>query len=161
MADILVTVVRFVHIASAIALIGGATLWGAVIAPTLAQMGSTMPKGLMPTLGGRVAKYLPMAGWGTLLGGVATAAFYWNSWGELWRTIMSIAFVITVVMLATSYALINPTFKRLTTVMSATQGPPPPEAKQLQMKLMKVSMMNLILGWVVVALMVVAVSLHT
>lgn len=160
MADILQLVIRFVHIGSAVALIGGATLWGAVIAPTLARMGSTLPKGTFPTLGAKLNRFLPMAAWGTLLGGVASYWYVQAYANETWKMLMWISLAITALMLAISYAVVSPTFKKLTASMTATQGPPTAEARSLMVRLTKASMLNLALGWIVVAIMVVAVSLR-
>lgn len=159
--DPLQTVVRILHIGSAIVLIGGATLWGVFIVPTLAQMGPTLPRGTLPTLGGKVVKILFHAGVGTLVFGLGTFFFVQSAGSELWRMLIMAALLLTLLMLVISAALIKPTFKKVSEGMtSGPPGPPSPETMAAMKKLTQVSMANLAIGWLTVLLMVVAVSVR-
>jgi uncharacterized membrane protein len=162
MAEAIMTALRFLHISSAIALVGGATLWATQIMPSMAQLGPTLPRGALPTIGGKVAKFLPNAALLTLLTG---AALYWlmqASWGETWRLIMQVALGTMIVVVAISFGVMHPTFKKLSSAMtSGPPGPPPPEAQALMGKMKKASMLNLALGWFIVVLMVVGTALRS
>lgn len=161
MADYLYVLLRILHVGSAVFLIGGATMWGAIIAPTLAQMGPTLPKGAMPTLGKKVLNVLPHTALLTLLTGLA---LFWSLGGfgdagrTSWGMLISVGLLLMLGMLAISFAVLKPTFKKLGQVMMASQGPPPPEAQQLMAKMTKFSMLNLGMGWLAVLLMVLATS---
>jgi uncharacterized membrane protein len=161
MADPIYVLLRILHVGSAIFFVGGATMWSAILVPMLAAMAPTLPKGTMPTLGGKVMKVLPAAALTTLvtglllfgsLGGFGPAA------GTTWGMLISTAFVLLVVLLIVSLAGIKPTFKKLSQTMMAAQGPPPPEAQQLMRKLTKLSHVTLGLAWLIVLLMVLATS---
>jgi uncharacterized membrane protein len=159
MTDVVQLVLRFLHVGSAIAWIGGATLWSLVIAPTLAQLAPTLPKGAVPTLGGKVLKVLPRAGDLTLLFGLAEFAYIENGTTATFRYIMLVALVLTILAVGVSHGVIVPTFKKFMAAASAP-GPPGPETKGLMDRLMRASMALLGLTWVTVALMVAATSLH-
>lgn len=161
MADALYVLLRILHVGSAVFFIGGATLWGAVIAPALVELGPTLPKGALPTLGKKVLTVLPHAGVATLLTGIAV---FWSlgGFGEAGRTtwgmLVGLGLLLTLAMVVVLFAVIKPTFRRLGQVVMATPGPPPPEAKAMLGKLMAVGRVNLALGWLVVLLMVLATS---
>jgi hypothetical protein len=156
------TALRVLHIGAGIALVGGATLWGAVLAPVLQQLGPTLPKGAFPTLGGRVVRYLPHAALATFLTGVALYALMQGAYAGPWRMLMLGALVLMLVALGLSYGVLVPTFKKVAAGMaSAPPGPPGPEAQALMHRMKTASMANLAVAWLIVVLMVVATALRT
>jgi len=152
------TVVRLLHIASAIVLVGGGTLWAIVVQPTLAQMGPTMPRGAMPTLGGKVLKVLPHAGLATLVTGVLVLWHLAPYANATYHMIMGTALVVMLAGLSLTFGIVVPTFKKLSAAMMASQGPPPPEAPAMMARIKKASMANLALAWLIVVLMVVGTA---
>jgi uncharacterized membrane protein len=158
MPDALYVLIRLLHVGSAIALVGGGTLWGAVLAPTLAQMGPTLPKGAMPTLGGKVVKFLPASALVALVTGVLLFESIRPYAPEAWRTLMLAALVLLLAILVVSY-LVGRTFRKFVHAVSA--GPPGPEAQAHMARIRKGSVATLAMGWTVVLLMVVATSLRT
>lgn len=156
------TALRLLHIGAGIALVGGATLWGAVLAPTLQQLGPTLPKGAFPTLGGKVVKFLPHAGALTFLTGVALYGLMQAAYPGTWRMLMLVALVLMLVSLGLSYGVLVPTFKKVAAGMaSAPPGPPSPEAQALLHRMKSASMASLGIAWGIVVLMVVATALRT
>lgn len=152
------TLVRLLHIASGIALVGGATMWGVLIQPTLAQLGPTLPKGVMPTLGGKVVRFLPHAGLATFVTGVLV---YWHLMpyaNATYQMIMGLALLVMLVSLALSFLVVVPSFKKAMALMTAAQGPPPPEALALMGRLKQASLVTLALAWFIVVLMVVGTA---
>lgn len=160
MADPLWTAVRLLHIGSAIALVGGATLWNFILAPTFQQMGPTLPKGFMPTVGGKVVRFLPNAALATLLTGALLFWFMMPFGSEAWRLLMLTSLALLVVSLGLAHGAMIPTFKRLSQAMGAA-GPPGPEAQALMARMKMLGVVSLALAWVLVALMVVATALRT
>lgn len=162
MADPVYVLLRILHVGSAVFLIGGATLWGAVVAPTLMQLGPTLPKGLMPTLGKKIVNIIPHAAALTFLTGVGVfgslGGFNPGVARTPWGMLISAGLLLTLVMLGIAYGVTKPTFKKFTQLMMSTQGPPPPEAQQLMGKMMRMGQVTLVLGWLVVLLMVLATS---
>lgn len=163
--DPLHAVLRVLHIGAAVVWIGGGTLWGLVIMPTLQQLGPTLPKGAMPTIGGRVLKVIPHAGVATLVFGALTM---WTLGGfsaplatSTWAMLLNLGLLITLVMLVLVFALLVPTFKKMSAMMAAATGPPTPDFLALSKKMTTFSKVNLALGWLVVLLMVVAVAQRT
>jgi uncharacterized membrane protein len=161
MADPLWTLVRFLHVGAAIAWIGGATLWGLIVMPTLAQLGPTLPKGVMPTLGGKVVKFLPHAGAFTLIMGLAVFMNLYPTTLPYYRWIMLASLAITALALVLAYAILVPTFKKVSTIMGTAHGPPTPEVQGMMLRIKQVSLANLALGWLVVLLMVIATAMRT
>ncbi|HEV8358826.1 MAG TPA: hypothetical protein VGR28_00070 [Candidatus Thermoplasmatota archaeon] len=160
MADPLYVIIRVLHVGSAIALIGGATLWGTRIMPTLAQLGPTLPKGAIPTLGNRVVNFLPAAGLATFLTGLL---LFWQLGGfstpaNPWSMLLGTALLLTLVMLILSFGVMKPSWKKLSQAMGAAAGPPGPEMMALSKRMKSVSMANLAIGWTIVLLMVVATA---
>lgn len=155
------TALRLLHIGAGIALVGGATMW-TMLQPTLQQMGPTLPKGFLPTVGGKVVRFLPHAALATFLTGLA---LYWLmlpvAVNATWRMLMMAAMGLMLVSLAVAYGGVLPTFRKLSQAWSALQGPPGPDVMALQARLKALSMVNLAAAWLIVVLMVVATALRT
>jgi uncharacterized membrane protein len=162
MADPVYVLLRILHVGSAVFLVGGATLWGAIVVPTLAQMGPTLPKGLMPTLGKKIVNAIPHAALLTFLTGLGVygslGGFAPGVASTPWGMLISLALLLTLVILVIAYGVTRPTFRKFTQVMMSAQGPPPPEAQQLLAKMTLMGKANLALGWIIVLLMVLATS---
>lgn len=160
MADLVWTALRVLHIGSAITLVGGATMW-AMLQPTLQQMGPTLPRGFMGTVGGKVVRILPNAGLATLLTGAPLFYLMMPLYGATWSMLMGAALLLMLVSLGLSFGGTVPTFRNLGRAMAAAQGPPGPEVLALQARMKLFSMAGLAIAWLIVLLMVVATALRT
>lgn len=160
MADPLWTGLRLLHIGAGIALVGGATLWS-ILQPLFGQMGPTLPRGFLPTVGGKVLRVLPNAALVTLVTGVPLYYLMMPFASDAWRLLMGAALVLMLVALGLSFGIVVPTFKKLVRAIGALQGPPGPEVVALQARMKMASMANLAAAWTIVVLMVVATALRT
>lgn len=161
MADPVWTALRVLHIGAGVALVGGATMWNLLLAPTFAQMGPTLPRGFTATVGGKVVRYLPHLGLVTFLTGVALYAVMQSFYDATWRWLMLAALVVMLANLGLSYGLMVPTFKKLGAAMAAAQGPPGPEVQRLLRSMKTYGLVGLGLAWGIVLLMVVATALRS
>lgn len=160
MADLAWTALRVLHIGSAITLVGGATMW-AMLQPTLQQMGPTLPRGFLGTVGGKVVRILPNAGLATLLTGALLFYLMMPVYGETWRMLMGASLVLMLVSLGISFGGTVPTFRKLGMAMATAQGPPGPAVQALAARMKLYSMAGLVLGWLIVLLMVLATALRS
>lgn len=174
MADVFNWFIRFLHIFSGVMWVGGAFLWGMVIAPNVLQRGAPMIR--RPFLEAVLAK---MTRYFIISGSIAIVTGFWtmgllNGWDRIIETFqtphygvaLGIGVVAALVMMAEGLFIIAPTGKKMLALLQrmpaptpgAAPAPPPPEMAALGKKLGIASIFNLLLGTIALGAMAYAVN---
>jgi len=172
MADAFSWVIRFLHIVSGVMWVGGAFLWGMVIAPRVMQRGPPQIRlPFMETVLAPVSRYFNVAGAVTIVTGFWTlgllagwsglvGAFQGDYAGAGYGAALGIGVVLAAAMALEGTLVIQPTARKLVAAMKTVQpgSPPPPEVPALGKKLGMASMLSLLLGMVALGAMAWAVN---
>lgn len=176
MADALVWFIRFVHIFSGVMWIGGAFLWGMLIAPTVLQRGPPMiRRPFLEAVLAKFTRYMIIAGALTILSGFLVLGGIWG-FDQIGATFqrggyglaLGIGAVAAIVMYVEGWFVIKPTGEKLLKLMQSmpapTPGSPPPqppaELAALGKKLGIASMTTLLLGTIALGAMAWAVNVY-
>ena len=178
MGDVLSWVIRYIHIFSGVLWVGGAFLWGMVIAPRIMQKGPPhirrpfleaalkpisnvlMIGGVITILSGLVLMGA-LVGWGNVVG-TFQGTYGPNGYGIA----LGIGFVAALIMMIEGLFIIKPTAFKLLAAMQAMPAPapgappaaPPPEIPALGKKLGIASMTTILLGTIALGAMAWAVN---
>lgn len=178
MGDLLSWVIRYVHMFSGVLWVGGAFLWGMVIAPRIMQKGPPMIRrpfleaALKPisnflTMGGVLTILSGVVLMGELVGWANVLATFQGTYGPPGYGIaLGVGFVAALAMISVGVFIIKPTAFRLLAAMQAMPAPtpgtppaaPPPEVPALGKKLGIASMTTITLGTIALGAMAWAVN---
>ncbi|HET6403344.1 MAG TPA: hypothetical protein VFH78_01750 [Candidatus Thermoplasmatota archaeon] len=172
MADAITGIVRVIHIVTSVAWVGGALLWGNIIAPRVLQRGPPQirrpfAEAVIPAM---TRYYMIVASLAILSGLVLVGQIWgWGNYGQafqeptggygLW---LGIGAVSAIVMAIIGFGIIAPTGKKLVAFMGTMNGPPTPE-QQAQLgamgkKLGIMGMLVMLFGTVAAVGMAMAVN---
>lgn len=170
MAAILVGIIRFLHIMSAVGWVGGGLLWATIIAPNVLARGpAPLRRPFLEAALGPVTRFFISSAIATLVFGflLMGAQFGWD-FGAGWKIptygrYMGIGALAALVMAAHGMGVIAPSGKKLLAKMQALPPGPPSEAAQAELmasgkKLGMHGMLSVLLGTIALACMVAAVN---
>lgn len=180
MASTLLWVFRFLHILSAVAWIGGAFVWGMVIAPRLLAKGPMLiRRPVLEALVVPLPRFFHSAGIATLVFGVLLLGDMYG-WSQFASTLQAGSYgaalgagiVLAVIMVTTGFVVIEPTIKKLLATVQSIPAPspgsppsPPPVAVQAQLaslgkRMRMAGMAQVLMGTLALIAMTWAVSTH-
>ena len=133
---VLLTVVLWAHIFSAIGWLGAAIVFGIILAPSLAKLSPQARGEFMVKVVPKYLRYFEVFSGMTIVFGVATAAVLLN--GDFSKVSLSTPFglyitvgaVLALLVFAVSYSVTIPVTRKIIRIsesMMKTPGPPPPE----------------------------------
>lgn len=170
MADAVSFVFRFVHIFSGVMWVGGAFLWGMLIAPNILQRGPpAIRRPFLEAVLGKLTRYFQVSAILTILSGFVVLGLL-TGWAEIpeafqtgsYGLAMGIGVVAAVVMAIEGFAVIAPTGDKLLKLMQSMNGPPTAEQQAqlgaLGKKIGIASMTTLLLGTIALGAMAWAVN---
>lgn len=174
MADVFTWIVRFLHIFSGVMWVGGAFLWGMVVAPNVLQRGPAMiRRPFLEAVLAKLTRYMIVAGSLTILSGfwVMGLIVGWDGISEAFQIpgyglALGIGAIAAIAMYVEGWLVIKPTGEKLLKIMQAMPAPapgappaaPPAEIPQLGKKLGIAGLTSMILGAVALGAMVWAVN---
>jgi uncharacterized membrane protein len=178
MASTMVWVLRFLHILSGVAWVGGAFIWSMVVAPRLLARGPPpIRRPVLEALIEAVPRYFYASGGATIFFGVLLLGtmFGWDAFASTLQSggygyALGAGIVLAILMLLEGVFVITPTAKKLLSLMQSLPAPapgappsPPPPAVQAQLaalgkKMGIASMTNVLLGTLAVGAMTWAVN---
>lgn len=174
MADAFTWFIRFLHIFSGVMWIGGAFLWGMIIAPNVLQRGPPpIRRPFLEAVLGKITNYFMISGSMTILTGFWTMGLLVGfsnigsvfSGGE-YGIALGVGVVAALVMLIEGIFVIKPAGKKMLALLQAMPaptpgappGPPPAELVATGKKLGIASMTTLLLGTIALGAMAWAVN---
>ena len=178
MGDVVSWAIRFIHIMSGVLWVGGAFLWGMVIAPRIMQKGPpAIRRPFLEAALKPISNFLMIGGVVTILSGIVLMGML-VGWSNLLATFqgthgppgygiaLGIGFVAALIMVIEGVFIIKPTAFKLLAAMQAMPAPapgappapPPPEIPALGKKLGIASMTTILLGTIALAAMAWAVN---
>jgi uncharacterized membrane protein len=182
MASTLLWVLRFLHIISGVAWVGGAFIWVMVISPRLLKNGPPpIRRPVMEALVHAVPRYFYAAGGATILWGVLLlgTTYGWANFGAVlqgtyagksYGYALGVGLVLAILMLLEGIFVITPTADKMLATMQSLPAPapggppsPPPPAVQAQLaafgkKLGISGVLNVAMGTLAIAAMTWAVN---
>ena len=170
MADAVTGVVRVIHILTGVMWVGGALIWGMVIAPRVLRDGPpAMRRPFAETVVPAISRYQMIVASLAILSGLVLVGMVWG-WGDYFGAFqagtygaaLGIGAVAAIAMAIVGFGIIAPTAKKLVAAMQAASAPPTPEqAANLGAIGKKIGMMSgmvLLLGTITAIAMAVAVN---
>ena len=166
--------IRFLHIFSGVMWVGGAFLWGMLIAPNVLQRGPPpIRRPFLEAVLAKVTRYFIISGSLTILTGFWTLGLI-VGWSQVGSTFsqgsygigLGVGVVAAIVMFVLGWFVIKPTGEKLLKVMQSMPAPapgspppaPPAELAALGKKIGIASMTNLLLGTIALGAMAWAVN---
>lgn len=158
---------RYLHILSGVAMVGGVFLWGSLIMPAVqAHLPPHVGGAFLRVMFPRVSRYLTLLSGAAIVTGLLTldALVGWRSMvslfsGTTYGAILLASLVATLAMLLIGLRVIQPAGERLLR-LSEGGAPPADEAARLSKRLAAGGITNFVLGLAVLGLMAAAVHVR-
>lgn len=135
MSDAITGIVRVIHIVTSVAWVGGALLWGNIVAPRVLARGPPairrpFAEAVIPAM----TRYYMIVGPLAILSGFVLLGMIWG-WGDYFAAFQAGAYggalglgaLAGVAMAVIGFGIIAPTGKKLIATMQTINGPPTPE----------------------------------
>lgn len=174
MAEVFTWFIRFVHVFAGVMWVGGAFLWGMIIAPNVLQRGPpVIRRPFLEAVLAKMTRYMIIAGSLTILSGfwVMGLIVGWDGVSEAFQMpgygiALGVGVVAALAMFALGLFVTMPAGHRLLEVLRSMPAPapgappaaPPAEVAQLGKKLGIVGLSSMLLGTVAIGAMVWAVN---
>lgn len=162
MASWLEVIVRFLHILFGVAWVGGGLFYGHSVLGGLRKAPPEVRGPAMMSIGKKQMTFFLVAGPLTFLFGLWNQFLLFGGFNYSASPVnqaLGVGFVLTLVMLAISFGVTYPTFRKLE-ALGPPRGPPSAELMGLQKRLMMAGMSTVALGVIVIAFMVVATAFN-
>lgn len=174
MADTFDWVIRFIHIVSGVMWVGGAFLWGMIIAPNILQRGPPMiRRPFLEAVLAKVTRYFIISGSLTIVTGFWVMGLLngWDRMGSVFHEssygiALGVGVLAALIMMVLGLFVIAPAGKKLLALMQTMPAPtpgappaaPPPELPALGKKIGIASMASMLLGFIALGAMAWAVN---
>lgn len=171
MGDTLSWAIRFAHIMFGVLWVGGAFLWGMIIAPNVLQRGpAQIRRPFLEAVLAKFTRFMIIGSLGTIITGFwvmgvivgfpnISSVFSNGAYGYA----LGVGVVCAVIMTVEGFAIIKPSGEKLLATMQTINGPPTPEQQAtlagLGKKIGIASMTSLALGTIALGAMAAAVNL--
>lgn len=153
MSDPITGIVRLIHIVTSVAWVGGALLWGMIIAPRIFQRGppqirAPFAQAVMPA----ITRYYQIVAGLALVSGILLVGMIWGwpSYTDAFQVptygpSLAIGASAGIAMAIVGFGIVSPTGKKLVALMSSMKGPPTPEQQaQLEATGKKLGIMSML-----------------